>query len=123
MAWGWPFLLRLAGAHRRRPRRPQPAARSLLPAPSPSASLPVTGPPLLLLFCHVASLMDALLLRSCSLVMRLPSWMFLLPLCGLVHVPAWMCVMDAVSDICAWLNEPTAESCCMPLVNSSSQQI
>ena len=59
MAWGWPFLLRLAGAHRRRPRRPQPPARSLLPAPPPPASLPATGPPMLL-FRHVASFMDVL---------------------------------------------------------------
>lgn len=48
--------------------------------------------------------------------------MFLLPLCGLVHVPAWMCVMATVSHTCAWLNEPTAESWCMPLISESSQQ-
>ena len=44
MAWGWPFLLRLAAAHRRRqPRRAPPGTTSgLMDTPS-LASLPSTG--------------------------------------------------------------------------------
>ena len=45
MAWGWPFLLRLAAAHRRRQPRLAPPGSASAGAveTSPLASLPTTG--------------------------------------------------------------------------------
>ena len=96
MAWGWPFLLRLAAAHRRRRRPPQlPATASTASEDSLLASLPATGlpPPLE----HALPHRLIMLLGLHAPVPWPPSW---LP-CRLVAVSRCLSGMERVPAFCS----------------------
>ena len=94
MAWGWPFLLRLAGAHRRRRRPLQlPATASTASEDSLLASLPATGPPIDML-CHTSQscCQACMLLSPCPPSCLTLALLFSFPLLGAVS----QCLMDKI---------------------------